>query len=216
MAVRQAHVEFCILNSEFSIVRLLPMALSKYSINLVFAAIVAVLGVTALTFIYLNSTQPDNRAQPAPAPLPENQPPIDSTDRIAALQQMFAREPQNPEYPSQIANLYYDLGRYDKAADFYQKSLKLRPGDPSVETDLATCFHYLGQDDKSLETLDNVLRYSPGFAQAKFNKGIVLIEGKKDVSAGISVWEDLLRSDPGYPQRAELEKRINQLKASGQ
>jgi cytochrome c-type biogenesis protein CcmH/NrfG len=192
------------------------MALSRYSINLVFAIIVAAMGTTAATFIYLNSSQPDVQAQPAPAQLPENRPPPDSTNRIAALQQVFAREPQNPEYPSQIANLYYDLGQYDKAADFYQKSLSLRPRDPSVETDLATCFHYLGQDDKSLETLDNVLRYSPGFAQAKYNKGIVLIEGKKDVSGGISVWEDLLRSDPGYPQRAELEKRINQLKGSGQ
>jgi len=62
--------------------------------------------------------------------------------------------------------------------------------------------------------LDNVLSYDPGFTQAKYNKGIVLIEGKKDVKGGISVWEDLLRSDPGYRQRAELEQRINQLKAS--
>jgi cytochrome c-type biogenesis protein CcmH/NrfG len=83
-----------------------------------------------------------------------------------------------------------------------------------LETDLATCFHYLGQEDRALQILDNVLRYSPGFTQAKFNKGIVLIEGKKDVKNGVAVWEDLLRSDPNYSQREQLEQRIRQLKES--
>jgi tetratricopeptide (TPR) repeat protein len=123
-----------------------------------------------------------------------------------------AREPQNPEYPTQIGNLYYDAGEYGKAVDYYQRSLKIRPRDPNVETDLATCFHYLGQEDRALEVLDNVLRYNPGFTQAKFNKGIVLIEGKKDVKNGIAVWEDLLRSDPNYSQREQLQQRIRQLK----
>jgi tetratricopeptide (TPR) repeat protein len=192
------------------------MALRKISANLLFGAIVAMLGTTAAAFLYLNSGQTEIQNQAAGAQLPENHPPLDSMNRIEAFQQLFAREPQNPDYPAQIANLYYDLGQYDKAADFYQQSLRLRPHDPNVETDLATCFHYLGQDDKSLEILDDVLKYNPGFTQAKFNKGVVLIEGKKDVQAGISVWEDLLRSDPNYPQAADLEKRISQLKASSQ
>jgi tetratricopeptide (TPR) repeat protein len=127
---------------------------------------------------------------------------------------MSAGDPQNPEYLTQIANLYYDIGQYDKSVDFYQRSLVLRPQDPNVETDLAACFHYLGQDDKALETLDRVLKYSPGFAQAMFNKGIVLIGGKKDIEGGIRVWEDLLRDNPNYPQKAELEQRINRLKGA--
>jgi tetratricopeptide (TPR) repeat protein len=109
--------------------------------------------------------------------------------------------PENPEYHTQIANLYYDGALYEKAAAHYQQSLKIRPQDPSVETDLATCYHYLGLDDKALEILDKVLRYSPDFSQAKFNKGIVLVNGKKNIKSGISVWEELLRSDPFPAQR---------------
>jgi cytochrome c-type biogenesis protein CcmH/NrfG len=190
------------------------MALSRSSVNLIFGIVVAVLAITAGTFIYQTSTQPENRSQTAESQVPENRPPIDLAERVAALEQLAAREPQNPEYPIQIGNLYYDAGEYSKAVDYYQRSLKLRPRDPNVETDLATCLHYLGQEDKALEILDNVLRYNPGFTQAKFNKGIVLIEGKKDVKNGIAVWEDLLRSDPNYGQRAQLEQRIRQLKES--
>jgi tetratricopeptide (TPR) repeat protein len=196
------------------------MALSRFGINLVFACLVATLALTAGTFLYLN------RSQPAVAPaatgdspgstLPENHPPVDMAERLAALEQMSAKDPQNPDHQTQVANLYYDLGQYEKAAEFYQKSLKLRPKDPNVETDLAVCFHYLGQHDRALETLDNVLAYRPGFAQAMFNKGVILANAKKDNQGAIAAWEGLLRSNPDYPQKAELEQKIRELKGSGE
>ena len=191
------------------------MAWSRFSINLVFALVVAALAVSAGIFIFQNPERSEIPAKTAGAgPLPENHPPIDAENQITDLKQRSAREPNNPQYPAQIGNIYYDAGQYEKAVEYYRQSLNIRPGDPSVETDLATCFHYMGQDDKSLEILDHVLGYNPGFEQAKYNKGTVLIYGKKDIKGGISVWEDLLRSNPGYRQRAELEQTIGQLKAS--
>jgi cytochrome c-type biogenesis protein CcmH/NrfG len=190
------------------------MALSKSSINLIFGIAVVVLGITAGTFIYLNSNQRDMQPRTADVQPTEKRPPLDLANRVTALEQMIAREPQNPDYPTQIGNLYYDAGEYGKAADYYRRSLSIRPRDPNVETDLATSLHYLGQDDKALELLDNVLSYKPSFSQAKFNKGIVLAEGKKDLKNGIAVLEDLLRSDPAYSQQAGLEQRIQQLKAA--
>lgn len=146
--------------------------------------------------------------------LPANHPNIDISKQVAELSEMTARDPQNPQFQTQIANLYFDTGQYDKASGYYQRSLALRPGDPNVETDLAVCLHYSGQDDKALETLDKVLSYSPNFSQALFNKGVILINAKNDIKAGIRVWEDLLRTDPDFARKAELEQRINKLKES--
>ena len=89
-----------------------------------------------------------------------------------------------------------------------------KPGDANVETDLAVCLHYLVQDDKALEILDRVLAYRPGFSQALFNKGTILINGKKNVKAGIDVWENLLRTNPDFARKSELEQRIGKLKGS--
>ena len=194
------------------------MALGKSGVNLAFSVIVLVLALTAATSIYFHSSRTAN--QPAVMkrapdnPLPENHPNIDAVQRLAALDQMSAKDPKNPEFQTQIANLYYDLGQYEKAAEFYRRSLNLRPEEPDAETDLAICLHYLGQDDKALETLDRVLKYSPGFTQALFNKGAILISGKKDIKTGIEVWEELLRTNPDYPQKADLEQRISNLKRS--
>jgi cytochrome c-type biogenesis protein CcmH/NrfG len=196
------------------------MALSKSGVNVILAVIVVALALTSITLLYVNSSKQDVRPaaaqtqeqSPGASALPANHPAIDSANTLATLEKMSAADPQNPDYPAQIANLYYDAGQYDKAAGFYEKSLKLRPKDPNVETDLAACLHYVEQDDKALEMLDKVLAYSPGFSQAMYNKGIILIGAKKDIKSGIKVWEDLLRLNPDYAQKAELEQKISQLK----
>ena len=188
---------------------------SKFTINLAFVLIVAALGSTAAVSIYRKSSRPEMHSQmTAQSRLPENHPPVDIEEKVAALQQMAARDPRNPDHLTQIGNLYYDMGKHEDAIVYYQRSLDIRPRDPNVQTDMANCYHYVGQDDKSLALLDDVLRYNPGFSQARYNKGVVLMEGKKDVRAAIAVWEDLLRTDPGYSQRAELESKISELKAS--
>jgi tetratricopeptide (TPR) repeat protein len=192
------------------------MALSKLSMNLIFASIVAVLGLAATVAFYNTVRSARMVVTTAPPRLPDSPRPPDVPGEQAVLQQMIDRSPGDPDVLIRMADYYYDSGQYEKAADFYQRSLKIRYQNPNVETDLAICFHYLGQNDKSLETLDRVLAYNPGFLQARFNKGVVLIEGKKDLKGGIAIWEDLLRANPGYPHRAELEQRIEQLKSSSQ
>src|SRR6266581_1177257 len=56
--------------------------------------------------------------------------------------------------------------------------------------------------------------YRPHIAQALFNKGIVLHSGRNDLKGAIAAWEELLRTNPNLPQRADIEQRIEQLKAS--
>ncbi len=192
------------------------MATGKFGINLAFTCIVSVLALTAAIALYVNSNEPAVQTNAMPpesgGQLPKDHPDIDAPQKIAALEAMIARDPKNAEFQTQIANLYYDSGQYDKAIEHYQQSLNLRPGDPNVETDLAVSYHYKGQDDKALEMLDRVLAHSPDFSQALFNKGVILISSKKDVNTAIRLWEELLRKDPAFAREAELEQRIKILK----
>ncbi len=192
------------------------MATQRSHINLVFGIVIVLLAATAIYWMYRNRDLPPIReAQTgtlaADARLPENHPPINAESQVAALEQAGREDPNNADIKVQIGNAYYDMGQYQKAAQAYEESLKLRPENPGVETDLATCYHELGQDDKALSTLDRVLQSHPNFPQALFNKGIVLQVGKNDPKAAVAVWEALLRSNPNYPQRAELEQKINQI-----
>lgn len=192
------------------------MATRNSYINLVFGIVIGLLAATAVYWMYKNRNLPPIReaqsaALPADGGLPENHPPINADSQVVALEQASRNDPNNADVKIQVGNAYYDMGQYQKAAQAYEESLRLRPQNPGVETDLATCYHELGQDDKALSILDSVLQYQPNFPQALFNKGIVLQVGKNDPKAAVAVWETLLRSNPNYPQRAELEQKINQL-----
>jgi len=192
--------------------------LGKSAVNFTFACLVLILAAIAAASYFINSerpaVQPTATEGSTSGSLPKDHPDINVSQQITALNQMIAKDPNNPALQAQMGNLYYDIGQYETAANHYQRSLDLRPKNPNVETDLAVCLHYLGQDDRALEILDKILAYSPGFTQAMFNKGVILTSRKKDVKAGISVWEDLLRMHPDYAQRDELEQRIDQLKGS--
>jgi cytochrome c-type biogenesis protein CcmH/NrfG len=186
-------------------------------VNFIFTAAVAVLAATALVSAYVNRTRPPILDTPSAmaqgVQLPAGHPPVDAANRIAELEQLSRANPQNAGYKTQLGNAYYDLSQFGNAIEAYEDSLKIRPRDPNVETDLATCYHYAGQSDKALEIIERVLQYAPNFPQALFNKGVVLIE--RDPRAGIAVWQQLLRQNPEFPQRAEIEQRIQTLQSNG-
>ncbi len=195
------------------------MASNKSLVNFIFACIVAVLGLTAAGAIYKNLNAPAGRPVAAPetaaARMPADHPSPENIEKLMALQQQIAEDPQNPDYLTETGNLYYDLQKYDKAIEYYQQSLNIRPGDAGVETDLAISFHYLGQSDKALETLDKVLEYQPGFPLAMFNKGVILAQAKNDVQGAIEVWDELLQTDLDFSQKDDLQQMIHQLKTAG-
>lgn len=193
------------------------MAISRRGIHFIFAAIVTGLGLTAVLSMYMGSSAPAIRTDASTVAsseaMPEEHPPADIADKLAGLIELSMENPQNADIRKEIGNLYYDLGEYDKAVDYYRRSLNIQPGDPHVETDLATCLYYLGRYDEALEILDAVIKKRPDFPQALYNKGIVLIHGNNDIQGGIAVWEHLMETDLEPAKRAELEQSIRQLKS---
>ena len=194
------------------------MGISRRGINSIFAVIVIGLAAVAGISFFNKSGNPVIREsavkENADATLPDNHHPEEIAKRLAPLIQMSAKDPQNADILSEIGNVYYDLGDYDKAVASYRKSLEIQPQNPYVETDLATCLHYLNQNDEALLILDKVLEYRPNFPPALYNKGIVLIHGMNDPESGMASWEKLLKQDLDPARRAEIEQSIQQYKSS--
>jgi tetratricopeptide (TPR) repeat protein len=195
------------------------MAASKKQINIIFAVMALVLITVAIwssVRIEKSVLRTNSESGQTDSPMPENHPPMDMAQKLTELLQKSGEEPRNAAIHAEIGNIYYDIKEYEKAVQAYQKSLDIQPADPYVETDLATCLHYLGRDDEALERFDHVLKHTPDFAQALYNKGIVLIHGKNDIAGGIEAWEKLLQTDMDPAKRAELQRNIQQLKSSAQ
>ena len=121
-------------------------------------------------------------------------------------------KPGDPALLTQAGNIYYDARQFKEAADYYARALEGDPKNTDVRTDMATAYWYLGDADRALTEFDRVLKQQPNKANALLNRGIVRWQGKMDVKGAVADWESLLKTDPIFAQRSNVEQLIAQAK----
>jgi tetratricopeptide (TPR) repeat protein len=84
-----------------------------------------------------------------------------------------------------------------------------------VLTDLGTAYWYTGEADKALAEFGKSLAVRPNHPGTMFNEGIVMWQGKKDPKGAVVVWEQLLKSNPNYEQKDQVQMLIERAKMHG-
>ena len=137
----------------------------------------------------------------------------------AALQQSVAplldavnRNPADYEALVKLGDLYYDGQQFPDAIQYYERAIVIHPEDPDVRTDLGTAYWYTGNADKALAEMEISLKYKPGHPQTLFNLGWVKWQGKADAKGAVAAWEKLLKANPDYPQKQQVERNIAKAK----
>jgi len=123
--------------------------------------------------------------------------------------------PNNADVLIQLGNVYYDGQSFPQAIDYYEKALKVQPNNADVRTDLGTSYWYTGDPDKAVANFEKSLAIRPNHPGTLFNMGIVEWQGKKDPKAAITAWEKLLQTNPGYPQKDQVQMLIERAKMHG-
>jgi len=151
-------------------------------------------------------------ATPA-APAAQPGAPAESLQPLAApLLMAIKADPKNVKALVDLGNLYYDHRIYPQAIEYYTKALELNPNDVNVRTDLGTSYWYSGFADKAVAEYEKSLKVDPTHAQTMFNLGIVRMDGLKDPAGAIAVWQKLLATNPGYPEKDRVLALIAQAK----
>jgi len=133
-------------------------------------------------------------------------------------QPLLAKLQANPkdfETLAQLGNLYYDGQAYPQAIEYYTKALEIDPKNPDVRTDLGTAYWYGGNADKAIEEFDKSLAIRPNHPGTLFNLGIVKWQGKKDPKGAVEAWEMLLKTNPDYAQKDQVQMLIERAKMHG-
>ena len=182
------------------------------------AAVCLLLGVM-LGYLFRGSASPTPAVVAATTAQQQVAQPQASAEAQAALEQasapLLAAIKNNPsDYDSlvKLGNLFYDAQQFPNSIQYYERALKIHPENPDVRTDMGTAYWYAGNADKAVAAMETSLEYRPGHPQTLFNLGWVRWQGKADPKGAVEAWEQLLKSNPDYPQRQQVERYIAKAK----
>lgn len=130
----------------------------------------------------------------------------------APLLEAVNKDPNDFDSLVKLGNLYYDGQQFPNAIQYYERALVIHPDNPDVRTDMGTAYWYTGNAEKALTAMETSLKYRPGHPQTLFNQGWVRWQGKQDPKGAIEAWQQLLKANPDYPQRQQVEQYIAKAK----
>ena len=135
---------------------------------------------------------------------------------ITSLELETQKNPDNVQAWVHLGHAYFDSEQYVKAITAYEKALTILPGDTNVMTDLGVMYRRNGQPDKAIATFDAVLKLTPEHEQARFNKGVVLLNDFNDKDQAIAEWRKLLENNPDAkaPSGSPMGELIKQIAES--
>jgi tetratricopeptide (TPR) repeat protein len=134
--------------------------------------------------------------------------------RIDSMKTVLEDDPHNDSLLTVIANCYFDLSQFDRAIEYYEKSLALNPDNPFVLTDCAVMYFQAKNSDKALEYLDKAISLKPDLAQAYFNKGLILMTAKDQPQNAMAVWQQYIDLAPESEQAKLMKKQIEAIESS--
>jgi cytochrome c-type biogenesis protein CcmH/NrfG len=184
----------------------------------VLAAFCLILGV-ALGYLFRGSASVASPAIAATSQAANGSQPQQPAVAQAALAQAAApflealkTNPNDYDSLVKLGNVFYDGQQFPTAIGYYERALKIHPENSDVRTDMGTAYWYTGQADKALAAMETSLKYRPGHPQTLFNLGWVRWQGKGDPKGAVEAWQQLLKANPDYPQKQQVEQYIAKAK----
>ncbi len=183
------------------------------------AAICFLVGLPVGYFIHSSAPAPARTApvaavQPA---APDAMPTLDQMKQMAdetaqPLLTKLKENPNNAKLLIQTANVYMGTHQFKDAIPYYQKALQSDPKNFAVRADLASCLYYTGDSDGALTELQKTLNYDPNHAGTLLNIGIIKWKGKNDPAGAIAAWQKLLKANPKFERKDQVEHLIEMAK----
>jgi len=140
-------------------------------------------------------------------------PPLDES-KASSMKTIAEQNPNDADTRIQLGNMYFDAGRYQDAATWYEQAMKLRPKDANVSTDLGISYYYMNDPDRALAQFDKSLQIDPKHAKTLLNIGIVRAFGKQDMKGAAEVWQKILEVAPNSEEAQAARQALDGLRSA--
>lgn len=142
------------------------------------------------------------------------QPNIDLSNMIAALEKEVASNPNNVNAWIELGNNYFDTNQYEDSIRAYRRALGLQPNNANVWTDMGVMYRRSGKPQEAIKAFDKAIEADSKHEVSRFNKGIVLLHDLKDEQGAIRAWEDLMKVNPFAmaPNGQSVDQMVTKMK----
>lgn len=140
--------------------------------------------------------------------------PMAAMEQVQRLRTYVEENPQDLEALRQLANMNYDIGNWQRAAELFERLLAQDDTDVDAMTDLGACNRNLGRLDDALALFKKVREVEPDHWQSRFNEVLILAFDKGDLGATDELLADLKRLQPGNPDVQRLITEVERRKGS--
>lgn len=152
--------------------------------------------------------QPPAPTAEADNELPAGHPPLDVAQRWRELQDRAEANPRDAAAARELADLLYDLERWEPAVFWYRRALELEPKNTHARTDLATCYFHLNRHDEALAEYAKALELEPRKPQALYGLALTRLHGKKDRAGAEAAYRELRQAHPDFPGLEQLAREL--------
>jgi tetratricopeptide (TPR) repeat protein len=165
---------------------------------------------------------------PASAPPPSTPPPAPQKQELAlymvplnpskysmqAIQNFKKRAQEKPDDVEALVGLAdanFMIQRFEVARDNYEKALKADKTHVNARISLSNCYLFMQQPDEAIKQLDELLAVHQDQPEALYNKGLILLNAKRDVNGTRETWNQLVKAHPENNLAKQVKEELAKL-----
>jgi tetratricopeptide (TPR) repeat protein len=137
--------------------------------------------------------------------------PKETAEEIVGYETMIRRQPAKVSLRNDVAVMYDEIGRPDRAAAHFEVVAKLQPQSAAARYNLATALLASGQPTKAIEQYEQAVRLRSDYGAAHNNWGRALVQLARPAEA-LGHFREAARLDPA---NASAHYNIGTLAAAG-
>lgn len=125
--------------------------------------------------------------------------PVGMMPDVAEAIEKAENEPNNLEAQLKVADMYAQIQRFDRAAEFYERAAALKPNDFTVNVKTAGTYFDARQFENAAKFYEKALEINPKDVDARTDLGTTFVERQApDIDRGIQEFQKSLEIDPKH------------------
>ncbi|MFZ1799296.1 MAG: tetratricopeptide repeat protein, partial [Chitinophagaceae bacterium] len=128
-------------------------------------------------------------------------------EAIQLLKEAEALDPENINYPYEIAYAYSGKKEYKKASDILEKLLDRKDVNGRIYQALGNAYDFQGKGDKAISTYEKGLKKFPNSGELYLESGNMDLV-KKDYNKALNYYEKGIEMDPKFPSNYYWASKI--------